>query len=183
MPDPVDADRVKLVEGIDTVLEIAQAYRAASASTVKRLNAALDKLWARCSWFLGDIFPGNPTPAWKQRLNAPASDDVAQSYYDFVKDVVETYNAFRDAAFDDVVVCCPSYSAFPKHLLLGTVGAALGDETNRTRFYPSPLVRDRADTLERARFLARKLDTLVASFKPAVDATAPIVITPSYGED
>src|SRR5262249_39527576 len=97
MPDPVYADRVKLVEGINTALEIAQAYRAASANTVKRLNAALDKLWAKCSWFLADIFPGNPTPAWKQRLNANTTDDVAQSYYDFVKDVVETYNELRDA--------------------------------------------------------------------------------------
>ena len=93
----------------------AEAHRAAANNTVKRLNAAFDKLWAKCSWFLGDIFPANPTAAWKQRLNAPAADDVAQSFYDFVKDVVESVRPPRFAVVLDRVGECGPRGAEGEH--------------------------------------------------------------------
>jgi len=183
--EPIVADRVQLGDGINSAAALAQAYRAACTNTLNRLKPALAKMVAECASFLGDLFPADPVPAWTARLNPPAADAATQYYYDFLKDVVETYNAFRDALFGDTSVCCPPLAAFSKHLLLGaaTGAGSLADDANRTGFYPSPLARARTGTLDHARSLARKIDTIIASFKPVIEPATAIIVTPSHGED
>ncbi|MBD2563979.1 MULTISPECIES: hypothetical protein [Nostoc] len=104
-----------------------------------------------------------------------------QYYYDFLKDVVETYNHFRDLLFGDTTWCCPDIKSFPKHLLLGHVLPDGNDEI-RTDFYPSPILSRTAEQLNHAKFLAKKLNTLIETFQlPPTQAS--IRITPSLTEE
>jgi hypothetical protein len=102
-----------------------------------------------------------------------------QYYYDFLKDLVETYNAFHDLLFGCNFVCCPDVAAFPNHLLLG--GVESGEP--RTGFYPSPLAGCAAGDQDHARFLGWKLAALIDNFKPPGETGQPIRITPSFFED
>ena len=104
-----------------------------------------------------------------------------QYCYDFLKDLAETYNAFRDALFGDTAVCCPDLESFPKHLVLGALDPAQRAAAGRTGFYPSPMVSERFERRARARFLVRKLDTLIGTF--AIPGPGQIRITPSAFEE
>ena len=104
------------------------------------------------------------------------------TYYDFLKDLVETYNHFRELLFDDTTFCCPDTETFPKHLLLGDVVPGAGSIANRFGFYPSPLASRTVEQLSHAQFLAKKIDTLIQTFQVPL-STSAIRITPSRFED
>lgn len=177
---PVVANRVILNAALDSPNALANAYLAACKTTLASLQPALQNLINTCASFLGDIFPVNPVNGWAANLNTQKGS--AQYCYDFLKDIVDTYNEFRDAITGDTAVCCPSLTAFQKHVVLGVLSANADTDASRTKFYPSPLVRERGETLGRARFLARRLDALITSVDTA--AKLPnIVVTPSAGEE
>jgi hypothetical protein len=127
-------------------------------------------------------------PIWTARLNSISAsfntnNGTIQYFYDFIKDLVETYNDFRSFLFGPGAFCCPDTSWFPKHLLLGNLVPGTVTDENRTRFYPSPLTSIPPDHLSHARFLAAKLDTLIATFKVPAGAGTAIRITPSMTEE
>ena len=179
------ADRPPIQESISSVSEI---YSPVCTTIYNELLAELPNLYRYCAHFLTDVFPSDPTDAWTTQLtdiNSNASGNLGiQYYYDFLKDVVETYNQFRDLLFGDTTWICPNINWFSKHLLLGNLVPGDDPDENRTAFYPSPAVSKTTESLNHAKFLARKLDTLIKTFQmPAASDDAPIRITPSLFED
>jgi hypothetical protein len=176
------ADRPQIAGAIATTGALAVLYRNACNNIHASLTGNLAKLYASLPGLVGDLFNGDPSPAWIATLgkcNAQfSSQDIGiQYYYDFLKDLVETWNALRDVVFDDDSVLCPDVTAFPKHLLLG----ALANPVElRTGLYPSPLLGNGSSVREHARFLAWKLHILINTFVLPSDTT--ITVTPSSDE-
>ena len=148
--------------------------------------------------FLINIFAKNPVPGWEKNLSIingffknkkEKSDFGIQYYYDFLKDIAETYNQFREQLFFGTTCCCPGVDKFPKHLLLGNLVPVKDPDENRTEFYPSPIVSRTAEQLNYIKFLARKIDMLIQAFQVPVSSGEtegngiPIRITPSMFED
>lgn len=181
------ADRPTLGSSLTTAAALATQYRNACNNIHATLAANLGALQTQLPTLLSDLFNGNPAPGWVTQLttikNAFASSDTGiQYYYDFLKDVVTTWNALRELLFHDGSVFMPDLGAFPKHLLLGDLSNPAG---SRTGLYPSPLVSQGAGLREHARFLAWKLHILINTFTlPSTAATSSptIVITPSRDE-
>lgn len=183
--EPVVVARAILGGALGTEADLAAVYRAACGKIHEELVPALGALWRPCKPFLGDLADADPGPRWRKALEtirAGAKDRGIQYYYDFLKDVAETYNAFRDALFGDTAVCCPDPAAFPKHLVLGALDPKQRSARERTGFYPSPMVSAAFEQRARARFLIQKLDTLIRTFAPPIPA-AEVRITPSAFED
>jgi hypothetical protein len=183
--DPVAIARAILRGALGTEADLAAVYRPACVKIHDELVRALGALWGPCKPFLGDLADADPGPRWRKALETirdGAKDRGIQYYYDFLKDVAETYNAFRDALFGDTAVCCPDPAAFPKHLVLGALDPKQRSARERTGFYPSPMVSTAFEQRARARFLITKLDTLIATFAPPIPA-AEVRITPSAFED
>lgn len=169
--------------------ELAAVYATACAATHEALAAAFRAFYRPCRWFLEDFAPADPAPRWTRALEQirdialqPSRAPLMQYYYDFLKDLADTYNAFLDAIFGDTAVCCPDVEAFPKHLVLGAIDPAQRSARERTGFYPSPMVNAGFEQRARARFLIRKLDTLIVTFAPPLESPA-IRVTPSAFED
>jgi hypothetical protein len=181
----VAVERPLLPPGTATLGALGGLYRTACGNLHEALAGALRGLFAACADLLADLFAADPAPEWLAAMEASRagfgrSNLGIQYYYDFLKDVAETYNAFRDRLFGETTVCCPDLGAFPKHLLLGGLEGDAAE--NRTGFYPSPLVSRTAGERAHARFLAGKLDALIRTFEPPA-AGREIRITPSRGED
>ena len=182
--EPVVIARPILQGALAAEADLAAVYRKACDAIHKALVTALGTLYKPCKWFLQDIAPADPAPRWQKSLieiRGKVPDRGVQYYYDFLKDVAETYNAFRDALFGDTAVCCPDLNAFPKHLVLGSLDTAQRAAVGRTGFHPSPMVSERVEQRVRARFLIRKLDALVSTF--AIPGGGDIRITPSVFEN
>ncbi len=182
------ADRPIIPLTLTSASELAQVYRTACSSIHTKILTQLAKIYPNCSLFIADIFPSDPIASWTNLLNqiqtSVSADLNLQYYYDFLKDVVETYNLFRELLFGDSTWCCPDSTWFPKHLLLGNLIPENDLEENRTTFYPSPLISQTAASLNHAKFLIQTLDTLLKTFQvPVASATTPIRITPSLFED
>lgn len=173
------ADRPQITSAIGSPFALFQRYRGACASIHAKLVQALPLL-PKILWdFMGDLFTADPVPDWIGKLNAHkkffAEHDLGlQYYYDFLKDLVETWNALRDTLAGDDSVLCPDMLAFPKHLLLGSLS---NPRASRTDLYPSPLTCHHAAAFEHARFLAWKLHVLINTF--AAPGAAQIIVTPS----
>ena len=185
------ANRSLIPDSIGSVPELTNIYYSVCKNIHSKLLEELDNLHNTInrSAFLADVFPSDPTNTWITQINNihnnfSSSDVGIQYYYDFLKDVVETYNKFRELLFGDTTCCCPDINWFPKHLLLGNLVPGDDPDENRTAFYLSPAVSQTTESLNHAKFLARKLDTLIKTFQiPAPSTTAPIRITPSLFED
>jgi hypothetical protein len=175
-----------------TIQQIASAYRGVNNSIRTQLNDQFARFWAATGAFLTDVFAADPTSGWQTRLTAihgnfDAASEITgiQYYYDFLKDVVETYNHFRELLFGEFTWLCPDTESFPKHLLLGNVVPTANANENRTLFYPSPLISQTTDSLHHAQFLAQKIDTLLQTFMSPAQLSAEdldIIVTPSRSE-
>ncbi|MCE9667753.1 hypothetical protein LY474_08000 [Myxococcus stipitatus] len=167
--------------------DLAAVYRTACTAISQKLSNALSRLWANCAPFLSDLFVGDPTFLWLSRLTLHQGTFASRStgiqyYYDFLKDVAETHNAFRELLFGETTVGCPDVGAFPKHLLLG--GVTGGTPEERTGYYPAPAASSTSEQLRHARFLALKLHALIQTFViPAAITSWPVRVTPSLFED
>ncbi|MDB5033876.1 MAG: hypothetical protein JWQ98_1117 [Chlorobi bacterium] len=182
------ADRPLIDTPLDVAGQLAALYRAACAGTHAALLNTLGAIWPAASAFFGDVFSADPSAGWIARLNAlrnafAGSETNIQYYYDFLKDLAETYNAFRESLFGDATWCSPNIASFPKHLLLGDLVPGVEAGANRTGFYPSPITSRTAGELDRAKFLLRKLDLLIRTFAVSAAADTEIIITPSSFED
>jgi len=182
---PVVAQRPIMSTGITSTATLASTYRVACDQTLKDLLAQLKRVYQECGALLPDVLPTNPALIWGARLAKLSAEFAAtaigiQYYYDFLKDLVETYNEFRRLLCEDTTVCCP-LNAFPKHLVLGNLQAGVDFTVNRTGRYPSPLVSATHERWLHAKALVRKLDVLIRSFRAPTDGV--IKITPSRFEE
>jgi hypothetical protein len=181
--DELTAARPAVGKGLSTPASLAAVYRSACQSIHTALVAALPSLSAQLPRLTGGLFGGDPAPAWIARLvdhQIKFSDDLSvQYYYDFLKDLVETWNALREALLADDSVLFPDPNSLPKHLMLGD----LTDPTQiRTGLLRSPLTSDGCLQHAHAECLARKLHVQINAFSVPTTDNLPIVVTPSRGE-
>ena len=181
------ADRPLLSSGLTSLAQVATSYRTACNSIHGKLSAELPKFYPSCSLFLGDLFGSDPASDWITKLNAfnttfTGTDSGIQDHDDFLKDIVETWNHFRELLFGEATWCCPGTEIFSKHLLLGNVVPGVDPNENRTGFYPSPLTSRSTEQLSHARFLAQKLNMLIQTYQTSPSA-AGVRVTPSFFED
>lgn len=102
-----------------------------------------------------------------------------QYRYDLFKDLIDTYNEIKGLLLHLDAECCPSINSFPKHLMLGAVGATLelGEKTDlRHSFYHSPVTTSDDENYERVIMLIKRFIEKVNKFK---SHNGPVKITPS----
>jgi len=182
------ADRAIIPTSTNALDQLVGIYLKTCNKIHGKLMAELPNLYSNCVSFLADIFPSDPTEKWTARLTEinstfTTSGPGIQYYYDFLKDIVETYNHFRDLLFNDNTWCCPEGDAFQKHLLLGNLISGANPDENRTGFYPSNMTSKTSKQLDHAKFLAKKLNTLIQIFEVPQEEKGLIRITPSLFED
>jgi hypothetical protein len=185
---PIVARRAIVKAASKDLADLFTPFRQAVTAMQNQLQAEFGKLWPACSFVLGEAFSGDPTAAWSSRLGAirnafSNNQSAVQYHYDFLRDLVDSWNEMRECLFGETSWCCPDTNGFPKHLLLGNVVQGADPQENRLGFYPSAAVsRDAA--LQQAVFLARKIDVLLSTFDEANPAqvAAGISVTPSRSQ-
>ncbi len=185
--DHLVADHVTVSSALETPAELAARFRGACDNMHARLVGALPKLWSEASFLFGDVFGADPTAGWLSRLTAirngfASSDSRIQYYFDFLKDLIATWNEMRDLLFGENAWCCPDLDGFPKHLMLGDLAPGGESQSNRLGFYPAAAI-NRGERVAEAGFLAAKIDRMIDSFNlPAVQTSAASIrVTPSRG--
>jgi hypothetical protein len=185
----VFADRPALGSDITTVATLAARYvnslhsgAATTPRTVQRLQAAFAQLARALPDELREQFGSDPTADWSGRLDAHLaaarrSTAVPLALYGHCKDLCDAFNAVREAYLACDAVLLPDVAAFPKHLLLGLLGAP---REFRTGLFPAPLDGPSREALAQARFGLWQLQTLIDSF--AVPSDTQLRITPSASE-
>jgi hypothetical protein len=177
---PVDATRPLMVGDISDINVFVEKYKSACSTIITPLKSALTSISSHCQFFLSDMWPSDWGTRVTNALKVPSGNHGIQYFYDYLKDLVDTYEAFRAELFGDTSICVADLSSFPKHLVLGRVSPG---EIVRTGFYPSRTVSASREQREHARFLFAKLYAMLGCFKLPTDAKPAIRITPSMGED
>jgi hypothetical protein len=187
--DEIVPDRPLFGSTIDSTNKLAQAYRTSCGLIQAKIVAELGSFYNKCASFLENDFSADPSPDWLGRLAAiktkfDHNDEGIQYYYDFLKDLAETYNDFRDLLFNDTTLCSPHPGLFPKHLLLGNLAPGANPDENRTPFYASPALSRSSGQLQHAKFLLNKIDTLIRTFMlPSATGAVVVCITPGRSEE
>lgn len=180
LPDML-ATRPQLNNSMVNTALFMSRYRDACNEVLNALNEALKQFGRDFAPELKSLFGGNPVEGWQIRLKeifGQITIGNAQLIYGFFKDMVDTWNAMVDALLDTTAILLPGASAFPKHLLLGS----LQDPTAlRTAFFPSVADTGAREAAARAGFLVRKLEAQLKYFIVPEDTV--LRITPSMGEE
>lgn len=113
---------------------------------------------------------------WPNTLNKLGSD--FQYRYDLLKDIVSTYSEIRSLLLRINVECCPSITAFPKHIMLGHLSDDVPDFELRHRFYHSPVVGEQERLAQEVTSLIERLYLQLTNFN-SLAPEAVIKITPS----
>ncbi|MDY8138089.1 PKD domain-containing protein [Aquimarina sp. 2201CG5-10] len=100
-----------------------------------------------------------------------------QYRYDVLKDLDDTYEEIKRLLFDLKIVCCPSETSFPKHLLLGELVTDKEYLICRHKFYPSIIIPHRDERLKEIRNLMDRMYHMVNEY--VVNIEELIKITPS----
>lgn len=170
----IEAKRVILDPAITTASQLKTRFYD-SINAVPALIDGFDKLSA--TFNLNDTSI-NAKISSLLYTSALSLDDY-QYRYDLFKDLIDTYNEIKGLLLHLDAECCPSTNSFPKHLMLGAVGAALelGENTDlRHSFYHSPVATSDDENYERVIMLIKRFIEKVNKFKPH---NGPIKITPS----
>ncbi len=104
-----------------------------------------------------------------------------QYRYDLLKDLFATYNEIRSFILQLKFQCSPDLNAFPKHLLLGVLGASLniGENTEyRHDFYKSPILANDGENYKKLVFLINRFEKLLKNGL-AINLPGTVKVTPS----
>ena len=113
-------------------------------------------------------------------LNKFAGKAGIQYVYDWVKDVTEAYNEFRDAMYDFNCQTCPDPDAFPKHLMLGDAqSGSVKKSRYRHDFIESPVLNHRDDLMQSALNRYARIVALLNQFTYEPGRDNDIRVTPS----
>jgi hypothetical protein len=149
---------INLVNGIKTIVNNFKPILKLSISNVSLL-ASLNKLQS--------ILKLNP-------YNLPLN---IQYRYDFLKDIVDTYNEIKSLLLSLKEECCPNVKAFPKHLLLGNIDEVNeAIKHNRHGFYKSPILNCGSSRIKQCSTLIERLFEMIDLF--SIQA-GEVKITPS----
>ncbi len=172
--EEVVADRPAInATTVKTHAQLVSIYRNVCSTIHLKLTTQLPKVYPACSSFLAPVFTADPSDSWlailKNWNNYYAGNEIGiQYYYDFLRDLTETYNEFHDLLFDDTTWCSPDKEAFPKHLILGALNSEIENDEDRTDFYSSQLTSHTNEKKEHALFLAGKLNAQLMTFEVPV---------------
>ena len=188
-PQAIVINRPLLPGGLTTIGQLGKIYLGACQVLYPVVVKALKALSQDNAVLLADVFPEQKEhiiAEWLKLLeilNAKFIENTLglQYYFDFLKDLAETYNHFCELIYNEQTWCCPNFEAFPKHLLLGNLVPGAAPDDNRTPFYPSPLLSRTAGQINHAGFLLQKLNALLHTFH--LPETRDSRITPSHFED
>ncbi|MCO4294460.1 hypothetical protein NF867_16480 [Solitalea sp. MAHUQ-68] len=179
------------VKNVLTTSAVLAAFAAITDDvTIDKIDLALNGSYTNYSYLLeessGNPFGGvgNALKLAKQKIltNNPL---VIQYFYDFLDDLVKTYNEFREKAYYVNSECCTDEMRFPLHLVLGeaTANTLTGKQSAYRQFFIySPLFDAQSYQLGEIRFLFNKLKLLILNFTPDVPSEfgkRQIKITPS----
>lgn len=100
-----------------------------------------------------------------------------QYRYDFLKDMVDTYDEVKELLLDLRQICLPDITAFPKHLMLGMLSEINSEPKDlRHNFYASAASGCDGKQMDRARSLLHKIFALIDSYNAKSEG---IRLTPS----
>ncbi|MFL9833757.1 Ig-like domain-containing protein [Chryseobacterium terrae] len=174
----IEAKRVILDASVKTAFDLKTRFQNATNTAVqldKGFGAIADKFKINVN--LGGQTLINKLNSLFQNTSLRLED--YQYRYDLQKDLIDTYNEIKDLILHLNAECCPEVTAFPKHLMLGYVGAKLelGDY-NRFRhgFYNSPITTNDDENYEKIVMLANRFVQKLNAFQAYIGA---IKITPS----
>jgi hypothetical protein len=178
----VSAARPAFGADLANTAALAKRLAESAATTVVELKKAFSQVPRVLADAVDELFGSDPVPGWLAALDRHAGATAARPaaalcWYLATKDLAETWNAMREALFDDDSVAVPDLGAFRKHLLLGVPKAP---RQLRSGLYPSPLVAGTRHRLAHAKFLLWKLHVLLDAF--ATPADTRLAVTPSFGE-
>ncbi len=174
----IEAPRVIINPSITTEQGLKSKFYS-TVNTPDVITGLVDGFNAIASTFSVDLnLNGQTLNAKLDQILNSTSDDY-QYRYDFLKDLVDTYNEIRGLILHLKSICCPDIASFSKHLLLGPVGAPLnlGDHTEyRHDFYNSPINTNADENQQRLLLLANRFVQKVNDFQ---SFSGSIKITPS----
>ncbi len=109
-------------------------------------------------------------------FSAYRTPNTIQYHYDFLKDLVDTYNEIKSLLLDLKTLCYPNIAAFPKHLLLGLISET--EEQNpqlRHDFYKSSVINNG----KHLKHCASLINRFINQIKEFSIVKADIKLTPS----
>ncbi|WFB69171.1 PKD domain-containing protein [Chryseobacterium sp. WX] len=156
--------KTKFQGAISTVAELSDGFTSIAGAFNVNMNLGGQTLFDKLNPLLTSTSPG--------------LEDY-QYRYDLLKDLIDTYNEIKGLILHLNAECCPDIASFPKHLMLGPVGAKqeLGKYIPfRHSFYNSPITTNDDENYERVVMLANRFVQKVNGFQTYIGR---IKITPS----
>ena len=149
---------------------------------IVRLTEAIDKAYAAIKILLPELSSFDKAKLASIFAFPAISNEIAiQYYFDLLRDLTSAYHELRVVLLQQLAVCLPDGTLFPRHLALGVPDGSTPSEW-RTGYFPSPAVVTPEYKLEELRFLFDRLNQIVLNFNVKSGTTVELKITPSlYG--
>ncbi|GAB2835124.1 hypothetical protein [Ferruginibacter profundus] len=92
--------------------------------------------------------------------------ESVQYFYDFVKDLIATYNELLNELYELVNDCCTGTECFPRHLMLGRITEEVSFQASifRQGYLQPPIYNDNANRLQQIRFLHWRMVIMMKCF-------------------
>jgi hypothetical protein len=99
-----------------------------------------------------------------KKLRQPV--ESIQYFYNFVKDLVDTYNELLDELYELVNYCCTGTECFPMHLMLGRIQEEVSFQPSifRQAYEQPPVYNGNANRLQQIRFLHWRMTVMMKCF-------------------
>lgn len=92
--------------------------------------------------------------------------ESVQYFYDFIKDLVDTYNELLNELYELANDCCTGRECFPKHLMLGRIKEEVSFQASifRQGYEQPPVYNGNANRLQQIRFLHWRMVIMMKCF-------------------
>lgn len=92
--------------------------------------------------------------------------ESVQYFYDFIKDLIDTYNELLNELYELVNDCCAGTNCFPRHLMLGRVKEEVSFQASifRQDYLQPPVYNGNANRLQQIRFLHWRMVIMMKCF-------------------
>lgn len=160
---------------------VMQQYKAAILQGKIELTAAMNTIYQEFNGFINEDARNNLAQI-DVKLNNQSAAYYIQYEYDWLRDLMDTYQEIKNVLFDIKAQCCPNLTAFPKHLLLGHVQETQEYSTLRHEFYKSPIIPSDFENIEKFNFLLKRFEAQINDFNPnflKLNQSVVTKITPS----
>ncbi len=103
---------------------------------------------------------------WAAYKKARKPAESIQYFYDFIKDLIDTYNELVNELFELVNECCAGTECFPRHLMLGEIKEEVSFQLTvfRQGYLQPPVYNGNANRLQQIRFLHWRMVIMMKCF-------------------